>query len=697
MDAFARLSPAMQYQIVNSLGFRSLRPVQELATNAILDGANCVVLAPTAGGKTESALFPVLSAMDSEGWEPVSALYIAPIRALLNNQDARLERYTRMIGRRSFTWHGDVPATAKKRFVREPTDLLLTTPESIEVMLVSQRVPARRLFRGLRAVIIDEVHAFVGDDRGGHMASLLERLSRICGRDLQRIGLSATVGNPEEILRWMQGSSQREGRVIRGPGSSKQAEVTLDFVGSRANAAQVISMLDRGRKRLVFTEGRAFAEEITLRLRELGVQTFVSHSSLALDERQRAEEAFAQGSDCVIVATSALELGIDVGDLDRVYQIDAPTSVASFLQRMGRTGRREGAVPNCTFLTTNRESCWSVAAILRLWDRGYIEPLRPPAAAAHLLAHQIMAMTLQEGGIASSDWWAWVSSAAPFRGLSADDRAALLDHMIEQDILQLDGGRVLLSRRGEQLYGYRHFAELYSVFATSRTLTAVHAGVPIGTLDARWIEGVLDRDVNFTLAGRRWRLSNVDWQRGEANVVPGERTAVAVWLGDPKIVDRMQCAEQRRIVSENTVDSRWTPRATQQIEALRLEFAGVTTEGPLMIQNEERLRVLTFAGWHGNALLAGMWLARTGERPSFNNSTLNILAVSADRGEQVWSWLSELREQGRPNAQDALDASVLFGTDRLSKFQPCLPPMLVKKLIADTHFSIPAARDAIAE
>ena len=214
MTSFDRLTPALQYQIVNTLGFQSLRPVQELSIDAILDGKNCVVLAPTAGGKTEAAFFPILSAIDAGDWKPVSVIYLSPIRALLNNQEDRITRYAQTIGRRVFKWHGDTTQRERKQFLSEPSDILLTTPESLEAMLMSARIPAGRIFAGLRAVVIDEIHAFAGEDRGAHLAAILERLSRYCGHDVQRIGLSATVGNPDEIGRWVQGRSQRPSVVI---------------------------------------------------------------------------------------------------------------------------------------------------------------------------------------------------------------------------------------------------------------------------------------------------------------------------------------------------------------------------------------------------------------------------------------------------------------------------------------------------
>ncbi len=208
MSNFDRLHPALQHHIVNSFGWRELRPFQEAVIPPLLDGQHLIVLAPTAGGKTEAAFFPIVSRMLSEGWNGLSVLYICPIKALLNNLDVRLQRYCTLLGRRSALWHGDVKTTARRKLLREPADCLLTTPESLEVMLVSQNVDAPSLFSNLRVVIVDEIHAFAGDDRGWHLLSVLERISRLAGRNLQRIGLSATVGNPETLVDWLAGTCE---------------------------------------------------------------------------------------------------------------------------------------------------------------------------------------------------------------------------------------------------------------------------------------------------------------------------------------------------------------------------------------------------------------------------------------------------------------------------------------------------------
>lgn len=358
MDAFDRLSPALQYQIANTLKWPGLRPVQELSTHAILDGHNCVVLAPTAGGKTEASFFPILSRMDAEDWRPVSVLYLSPIRALLNNQEPRVSRYAEMLGRRAFKWHGDTPQTQRKRFLRDPADVLLTTPESLEAMLMSAHVPARALFTGLQAVIIDEVHAFANDDRGAHLSAVLQRLSRFCARDLQRIGLSATVGNPEEILTWLNGDSQRTCSVVKPPLPPSSPDVRLDFVQSVENAAHVITRLYKGEKRLVFADSRRDVEQIGSYLVDHGVRAFVAHGSLSAAQRRESEQAFEQGSDCVIVATSALELGIDVGDLDRVLQVDSPPAWPAFFSAWVAPGAaRERRQTACSWRPKPSASC----------------------------------------------------------------------------------------------------------------------------------------------------------------------------------------------------------------------------------------------------------------------------------------------------------------------------------------------------
>nr|MCW1958036.1 DEAD/DEAH box helicase [Mycobacterium sp.] len=307
MDSFSRLHPGLQYHLANTLRWNGLRPTQAAAVDPILSGQDTLVLAPTAGGKTEAAVFPLLSRMASEEWQGLSVLYICPLRALLNNLTPRIDGYCQWLGRNSAVWHGDIGQSQRQRILTDRPDILLTTPESLEAMLVSTKVDTRLLFSGLQAVVVDEIHAFAGDDRGWHLLGVLERLSRVAGREVQRIGLSATVGNPQELLDWLQGSFTQRAKTLVAPevgGSTAPPEITVDFVGSLPNAATLIAALHQGEKRLVFVESRRRAEELGAALRQRGVETYISHSSLSAAERRRSEAAFAEARDTVIVATS---------------------------------------------------------------------------------------------------------------------------------------------------------------------------------------------------------------------------------------------------------------------------------------------------------------------------------------------------------------------------------------------------------
>ncbi|HVK12024.1 MAG TPA: helicase-related protein [Gemmataceae bacterium] len=296
---------------------------------------------------------------------------------------------------------------------------------------------------------------------------MLARIGRFAGRDVQRVGLSATVGNPDEMLDWLSSGSARDRQVVRPePTPGNRPEVQLDYVGSLPNAAKVIRLLHRGEKRLVFCDSRSRVEQLAQLLRQDGTDTFVSHSSLGLDERRSAERAFAQRQNCVIVATSSLELGLDVGDLDRVIQIDAPPAVSSFLQRMGRTGRRAGTTPNCLFLATTDEGLLRAAALLDLWQAGFVEPVVAPPQPFHILAQQLMALVLQERGVGRSEWFDWVATVPGYAEMDTEAVSDLVEFMLRSGILWSDNGVLFFAPEGEAKYGRKNFLELLSVFTS---------------------------------------------------------------------------------------------------------------------------------------------------------------------------------------------------------------------------------------
>jgi ATP-dependent Lhr-like helicase len=697
MSAFDRLSGALQHQIVSRLGFGSLRPVQEQAIDAILAGDNCVVLAPTAGGKTEAAFFPIFSLMDEQRWQPVSCLYLSPIRALLNNQEDRLGRYADLVGRRVFKWHGDVSSSARTRFLREPADLMLTTPESLEAMLMSSKFPAKDVFAGLRAVVIDEIHAFADDDRGAHLACVLERLTRYAGRDVQRIGLSATVGNPDEILRWVAGSSTRPGRVVDPGGAKKVPEIDLDFVGSLENAARVIKELHPGKKRLVFVDARRQAEMLGQLLDQDKVRTFVTHGSLSVGERQSAEEAFATGKDCVIVATSALELGIDVGDLDHVLQIDSPPNVASFLQRMGRTGRRDGAVPNCTFLATKDTGVLQAAALIHLYRQGFVDPVRPSRRASHILAHQLMAVAIQLGGVEPGEWWGWLAGATSFSGLSEAERQSIVEHMQREDILTVQGAKLWLGDAGEKKFGRAHFRKLYAVFDAPRLVVVSWNTREIGTVDAKFL-ATIDSDEargTFILGGKAWQITLIDWERGKCEVRPTSSGKSTRWTGGPRFLGYDLCQAMRSVLCGRDVDPAWSQRAQKRVAFMRAEHDFLAEERAPLLDKGKDVEWWTFAGGAANTLLAKVLEAELGERLTAQNTHITFREGAAKSTVAIREKIGALRESDRPTSVDALRFAEGAARLPVSKFQPCLPEPLVADLLAEKLLDVDGAKRAL--
>ena len=293
----------------------------------------------------------------------------------------------------------------------------------------------------------------------------------------------------------------------------------------------VISRLHRGQKRLVFVDSRARAEELGAALRQLGITAFVTHSSLSQEQRREAEDAFANRDDCVIVATSVLELGVNVGNLDRVIQIDSPTTVSSFLQRMGRTGRRQGSVRNCLFLACRDETLVQAAGLIDLWHKGYVEPIQPPPEPIHVLAQQLMALILQEQGIGRYTWLEWVAGVPAFADMPPEHIQEVVAWMLAKGMLWEEQGILGIGQKGEETYGRRHFLELLSVFLSPPLFTVLHGRQALGFVNELTFLGKQDGSRVLLLGGRAWRVTHIDWQRKVAHVEVSQDQGRTRWKG----------------------------------------------------------------------------------------------------------------------------------------------------------------------
>ncbi|MCQ4043238.1 DEAD/DEAH box helicase [Streptantibioticus rubrisoli] len=695
-DPMERLDPVVLHHIVNTLGWPDLRPLQRAAIKPLMDGEDAVLLAPTAGGKTEAACFPLLSAMARHRWHGVSVLYLCPLKALLNNLITRVDTYSQWLGRRAAIWHGDIKESHRRRIRTDPPDILLTTPESLESMLIGVKTDHAHLLGNVRTVIVDEVHAFAGDDRGWHLLAVLERLERISGRRIQRIGLSATVGNPEQLLTWLQGAGagNRAGRVIAPahptvqlPNTPPPGDVELDYVASLDNAAKLIASLHHGEKRLVFCDSRRQVEELGAALRARGVTAYLSHASLSAEERARSEQAFAEARDCVIIATSTLELGIDVGDLDRVIQVDSPGTVASFLQRIGRTGRRAGTVRNCLFVTTRKETLLHAAGLLLLWGRGWVERVSSPPEPRHLVAQQLLALALQEHKMGDQLWQGEWNGLAPFDS-SAEP---ILRHLVREGFLDEDGGLLFIGPEAEKRFGRRHFIELTASFTAPPQFTVLSGRAEIGRTDPSVLTEERPGPRRLLLAGRSWQVTFIDWTRKRVFVEPADSGGIAKWTsGGIAGLSYELTRAMREVLLGADPPVSLTRRALACLRTWREDDAPdlVHPAGTLLTRVGDDVRWWTWAGYRANATLA---------------ATLAAVADPVQRPTDYWVRLREdlTPEMWRAARAGAGNSLVLPDVDRRAvrglKFSAALPERLAVATVAMRLADFPGATSALAE
>lgn len=698
MSVFARFPPRLQEAIVARLGWSSLRPVQEQAGEALLSGANAVILAPTAGGKTEAAVFPLLADLIQQPAQGVAALYVAPIKALLNDQADRLGLYTEMVGLRRCVWHGDTPESERRGFLRDPTELLMTTPESLEVMLISSRVETSRLFAAWRFLIIDEVHALAGTDRGAHLLSVVERLAAMSRCDVQRVGLSATVGNPETILTWLSGRSRRPRQVISPPADRQRRDLKVVLrpeLAARA-AAAATATLARGSKSLFFCQTRAITEAVAEQMGHLGIDTFVHHSAISKEERDLAEERFQGGADACIVCTSTLELGIDVGDLDRVLQADAPATVGSFLQRMGRTGRRPGQAANTTFLCETLDAVLQATALIELARSGWVESVRIDGRCWPVLIHQVIALALAQDGVGPDAAWSLLSEVPDFQGIQRPEFDALIDWMLRGRFLRLVSGLLVVGPKTEQAFGRRHFMAIYSVFSSPQSYSVqLASGRSLGSLNQDFVDRLVDGVSCFLLSGRAWTVVQVRHEDRRVVVEPAPRGRQPTWGGYlPQFLGYELCQKMLAILTSDERYRYVSEVAMDGLEQRRRELRDLLTPriGGIEIEREE-IRWWTFAGGTINSTLRyALNALRDDWKVTTDNLSLRVRGDAID-GRAFSQVLADLGREAfwqDKTLWEGIAASL--PSYRLSKFQSLMPPWVEREVLASYLLDIDGAQ-----
>jgi ATP-dependent Lhr-like helicase len=549
-SVFPTLHESLQSVLLQRLGWSELREVQEQTYRAVRAGRDVLVLAPTAGGKTEAALIPVTDTILKEGSRGIACLYLSPLKALINDQEGRFLAFSVPAGLEVQKWHGDVPRGDRAWVAGEPPHFLMITPESLEVLLLERKLTAD--LKNLKFIVIDEVHSFAESERGVHLRCLIDRLDRLSGRKIQKIGLSATVGNPEEVLAWLS-EKDRPQEVVRVPVPPREKRFSFTVEPDEGRRMNALVRVVSGKKAIVFVNSRSDAEKVMKSLRGRVRELLVHHSSLSPEMRKEAEVAFSREGSACIVCTSSLELGIDIGDLDIVAQLGAPHSVSSFLQRMGRSGRR-GKPPYVAFILPSPCELLCTVAVIECASRKEVEPLVPLKRPYNVLVQQLLLELIKTSRISGKRLSGSLIRLAPFRAIPPAVLDGVIRHLKSEGYLVSDGEMLMPGPRLESEYGQSNWRDLYSVIPGAGEFRAVTPeGEVVGRLDARFVTST--QSAHFQLGGKNWTMVKCDDAQNRVIVVPGSVQKGGIfWTGGENGFSPVVCRGIARIIARGESD-----------------------------------------------------------------------------------------------------------------------------------------------
>ncbi len=628
MSAFEKYSPFIR-DYIYSRNWDSLREVQIGAAEVLFGTENNLLLtSSTASGKTEAAFFPIISRLYDDPPQTFGALYIAPLKSLINDQFSRLDELLDMSGIPVFHWHGDVAMSHKNKALRDPKGILQITPESLESMLMNRNNDIVRLFGDLRYVVLDEIHTLTGTDRGNQIICQLCRISRLIGRDPVRVGLSATIGDTDIAAKWLGAGSERGVSVVGmketrtswrlgmehfyiqsdSPDQSESGNKYLTAVGEATPGTTDgagepdcpeapensvgYTPLDPGfeyiydctadKKCLVFSNSREETEYLTATLRQIADRRgdpdvfLIHHGNLSASLREEAEMKLKDdGLRTVTCATVTLELGIDIGRLERIVQLDAPTTVSSLLQRLGRSGRRgappemmmvfreENPLPNTPLPQLMPWGLLRAIAIVQLYlEERFIEPPNVKKLPFSLLFQQTLSTLAASGELTAKRLAEKVLSLPPFAGVTKEEYRTLLLSMIKNDFIEMTEEKgLIVGLKGERLINSFKF---YAVFKDSEDYTVRSGSDEIGTITTPPPVG--DR---FALAGRVWEVEELDVARKLIYVKEVKGKMEISWPGDYGEIHTRILERMKQVLEEDTVYPYLKKNARKRLDVAR--------------------------------------------------------------------------------------------------------------------------------
>ena len=671
------------------VGFSSMRGIQEAAIEPMLQGKNCLLIAPTSGGKTEAAVLPAFTLIHNCRANPVSIIYLAPMRALLNDLYPRLTQMAKACGFSASKWHSDVELKTRHRFIQSPDDLLLTTPESLEALFLFRHAWCVKYLSNVRMVVIDELHVFACNDRGAHLFGLMERLKAFYCGDFQRIALSATVGNPKKLIAALGKGSDRKRAHICLPQTATQSEIVIRYAKEDAAFQSSLADLCRASKQLIFTDSRQSVEDAATTLQKNGTRTLVTHSSLPTAHREASEQTFRKDERLSMVSTCVLEMGIDIGDLENIIQINAPLSVNSFHQRLGRAGRRHGRRRRFTFVCRHQLALLQATAVTHLHQAGFIDPVVPLTTAAHILAQQLLSMAFSQQHLTVRQALKTVASAESFSNLNNKSHRALVAFMQQEGLLQRSS-TLKPGPKAHRLFEGPKKRSLCSDFQTPAEYIVLHATTEIGRLDVLFVWGKKAGEFRFTLGGRHWLAMEIDHAQRIIKTLPVRKAPGAVWTGNGPPLSYAICQEMQKILLSRSSSPFWKPSAAHEMMKMRDNYAFLR-EDTLALRRivKNKWHLYTFAGGKANALIA-----------AFLQSTENISTVHSNLGVtfpdlQKLDHLVNVLKKIRINVNSLMSPATFQNLpvpNTVSKFDYCLPPQLKQAALAEQLFDIASAK-----
>ncbi|MBY0115500.1 DEAD/DEAH box helicase [Paenibacillus xylanexedens] len=709
-NPFYRLAPFVQ-EFIYKKRWESLRPAQIEACNICFHTPHHMLIAAgTASGKTEAAFFPALTELYERPSKSVGILYIGPLKALINDQFERLKDLLSEGNIPVWHWHGDVPQAEKTKLMKNPSGVLQITPESLEGLLMNRPNAIPALFHDLRYIIIDEVHAFMGADRGIQVLSELARIERMAGCTPRRVGLSATLSDYDAATSWLAAGTQQGVDVVSSPGGRKLRLRVEHFSFPDAQDEEQAEQLHNARKAyydfiyesthrkkaLIFTNSRTDAEVTILEMRRVAARRqerdvfHVHHGSISAMLREETEAALRTGSGpAVAAATVTLELGIDLGELERVVQLGAPYSASSFVQRLGRSGRREDMASEMLFVCPEEEDeeaqlparmPWTLMraiAVIELYVKTkWVEPLEARKMPIGVLYHQTMSMLKSMGEAEPRDLAEAILSLAPFALIRPDQYQVFLNYLIDTDHLQWTEERTLIiGLTGEKIVNNYRF---YAVFKDDEEHKVLNGSEEIGSITTVPPPGYC-----FSLAGKLWKVEEVDHKHKAVYVKSAKGKVDTLWLGAGGDIHTSVVQKMREVLSDSTIYPYLSPQAVNRLERARR----LARESGLLKQ------VVIPAG--GDSMYVLPWVGsksfRTLERLMKHNLSKKLALRSVVPMEPYYFVVSgkvderTLLAEIMSECRTAEDASTLLAEDEapyLGKYDEFVAPPLIREAFA---------------